>query len=180
MPAPAPFVVPPRVVVRDNKIEISEKIQFDFDKDTIKPVSFDLMNEIAAVIAKSPRLKKIRIEGYASSEGDAKHNRVLSDDRAKSVMKYLTDHGIETPRLVAIGFGVEKPVGDNTTEDGRELNRRVDFVIVDQDVTTAKVQIDSKTGAEKVLNESHDDVTSPTDLGDGDSTHRVAGAKRTP
>src|SRR5689334_10281669 len=62
---------PPRVEVRDNKIEIHDKIQFDYDKATIKDASFGLMNEIASVIAKNPQIKRIRVEGHASSEGNA-------------------------------------------------------------------------------------------------------------
>lgn len=104
-PAPKAPEAPPRVEVRDNKIEIHEKIQFDFDKATIKEASFDLMNEIASVITKNPQIKRIRIEGHASSEGDASHNKTLSDDRAKSVMKYLTDHGVAAKELVALGYG---------------------------------------------------------------------------
>src|SRR5262245_29860063 len=89
-PPPPPPATPPRVEVRENKIEIHEKIQFDYDKATIKPVSFDLMTEIASVITKNPQIKRIRIEGHASSEGNAKHNKKLSDSRAQSVMKWLT------------------------------------------------------------------------------------------
>lgn len=157
-PAPPP---PPRVEVRDNKIEIHEKIQFDYDKATIKPESFSLMNEIADVITKNPQIKRIRIEGYASAEGSATHNKKLSDDRAKSVMKYLTEHGIAQAMLSAIGYGIEHPIADNSTEEGREKNRRVEFTILEQDVTHKKVQIDAKTGAEKVLEEKHETVTAP-------------------
>ena len=161
-PAPPPPPAPPaRVEVRDNKIEIHEKIQFDYDKATIKPESFSLMNEIADVITKNPQIKRIRIEGYASSEGGAKHNLKLSDDRAKSVMKYLTEHGIAQAELSAIGYGVEHPLADNTTEEGREKNRRVEFTILEEDVTQKKVQIDPKTGAEKVLDEQHETIKAP-------------------
>ncbi|HEX4455763.1 MAG TPA: OmpA family protein [Kofleriaceae bacterium] len=153
---------PPRVEVRDNKIEIHEKIQFDLDKATIKPESFSLMDEIGSVITKNPQIKRIQIEGYASSEGDAGHNKKLSDDRAKSVMKYLVDHGIAQPRLTALGFGVDKPIADNATEDGREKNRRVEFSILEQDVTEKKVEIDPKTGAEKVIGENREDVKTPS------------------
>ena len=163
--APVAAVTPPRVEVRDNKIEIHEKIQFDFDTATIKQASFDLMNEIASVITKNPQIKRIRIEGYASSEGDANHNKKLSDDRAASVMKYLTEHGIAAPRLSSVGFGVDKPLADNTTEQGREANRRVEFTIVEQDVTEKKVAIDPKTGTEKVLEEKHEDVKAPNAVG---------------
>jgi outer membrane protein OmpA-like peptidoglycan-associated protein len=159
-PAPPPGP-PPRVEVRENKIEIHEKIQFDYDKATIKPASFDLMNEIASVITKNPHIKKIRIEGHASSEGTAAHNKKLSDARAKSVMKYLTEHGIAPTLLTAIGYGIDKPIADNNTEEGREKNRRVEFTILEQDVTQKKVQVDTKTGTEKVLEEKQQTIKAP-------------------
>ncbi|HET7505035.1 MAG TPA: OmpA family protein [Kofleriaceae bacterium] len=169
---PAPVVAarpPPRVEVRDNKIEIHDKIQFDFDKATIKEASFGLMNEIAAVIAKNPQIKRIRIEGHASAEGTPAHNKTLSDERAKSVMKYLTSHGITPGELVAIGYGTERPIADNTSEEGREKNRRVEFVILEQDVTRKKVEIDAATGAEKTVEENHEVVKAP----DADTSHEA-------
>ena len=156
---------PPRVEVRDNKIEIHDKIQFDYDKATIRPESFGLMNEIASVIGKNPQIKKIRIEGNASSEGSPQHNQKLSEDRARSVMKYLTDHGVTAGELTSIGHGADRPIADNTTEAGREQNRRVEFVILEQDVTHKKVAIDPQSGAEKVVEESHEVVRAP----DGDT-----------
>jgi OOP family OmpA-OmpF porin len=152
---------PPRVELRDNKIEIHEKIQFDFDKATIKPASFDLMNEIASVIGKNPQIKRLRIEGHASSEGNPGHNKTLSDERARSVMRYLNDHGIAPGELVAAGYGADRPIADNATEDGREKNRRVEFVIVEQDVTHKKVEVDASTGAEKVIDERHETIKAP-------------------
>jgi OOP family OmpA-OmpF porin len=149
-PKPEP---PPRVEVRDNKIEIKEKIQFEYNKAVILPASFSLLDEIADVIKKNPHIKKISIEGHASAEGDPKHNLKLSDDRAKSVQKYLVDKGIDAKSLTAKGFGITKPIADNKTEEGKEKNRRVEFVIVEQDVTKKKVQIDPKTGKEVVLEE---------------------------
>jgi OOP family OmpA-OmpF porin len=130
------------------------------------------MDEIGSVITKNPQIKRIQIEGYASSEGDAAHNKKLSDDRAKSVMKYLTDHGIAQPRLTAIGFGVDKPIADNSTEDGREKNRRVEFSILEQDVTEKKVEIDPKTGTEKTVDEKHEDVKTPSAAANDQSQKR--------
>ncbi|HEX8106310.1 MAG TPA: OmpA family protein, partial [Kofleriaceae bacterium] len=149
---------PPRVEVRDNKIEIHDKIQFDYDKATIRPESFGLMNEIASVIGKNPQIKKIRIEGNASSEGSPQHNQKLSEDRARSVMKYLTDHGVAAGELVSIGYGADRPIADNGTDAGREQNRRVEFVILEQDVTHKKVEVDAQTGTEKVVDEKHEVV----------------------
>ena len=150
-PAPTP---PPRVEVRDNKIAISEKIQFAHDEATIMAVSFGLLDEIVAVIEKNPHIKKIQIEGHASSEGGVRHNQKLSEARARSVMKYLTEHGIAQDTLIAKGFGVDKPIADNATEPGREQNRRVEFNIIEQDVTKRRVEIDPRTGREKVLEQN--------------------------
>lgn len=150
-PPPAEPEPPPRVEIRDNKIEIHEKIQFEYAKADIKEASHDLLNEIVDVIKKHPYIKKISIEGHASSEGDPDFNKRLSDNRAKAVMKYLVDHGIAQEMLTAKGFGVERPIASNDTEEGREKNRRVEFNIVEQDITQKKVEIDPKTGEEKVL-----------------------------
>jgi OOP family OmpA-OmpF porin len=166
-PPPAP---PPKVVVKDNKIEITEKIHFEYDKATILPDSFPLMNEIAETIKKNPHIKKIGIEGHASSEGDAKHNLKLSDERAKSVMAYLVEKGgVEAARLEAKGYGSQRPIVDDsakavkgkTKEEAEELhekNRRVEFNILEQDVTHKKVSIDSTTGKETVLEEKTHNV----------------------
>jgi OOP family OmpA-OmpF porin len=142
---------PARVEVRDNKIEIHEKIQFDHAKATIKPESHDLLNEIVDVIKKNPHIKKISIEGHASSDGDAAFNKKLSGERAKAVMNYLIEKGIPKENLQSKGFGSEKPIATNDTEDGKEKNRRVEFNIIEQDVTKKKVEIDPATGKEKVL-----------------------------
>ncbi len=124
-----------RVAVRANKIEIDEKIQFEHDKATILEVSHGLLNEVTDVIKNNPQIKKILIEGHASSEGDAAYNLKLSDERAKAVMKYLVEHGVAKDRLAAKGFGSKEPIADNKTEEGREKNRRVEFTIVDPPTT---------------------------------------------
>jgi len=154
-PEPAkPPEPPPKVIVKDNKIEITEKIQFEVAKAVILPQSFDLLNEIADTIKKNPHIKKIAIEGHASAEGDAKRNLKLSDDRAKSVMAYLVEKGaVPAATLTAKGYGSSKPIATNDTDEGREKNRRVEFNIVEQDVTKKKVEVDTKTGKETVVEE---------------------------
>ena len=153
---------PPRVELRDNKIDFKEKIQFDNNKATIKEASFSLLHDIADVINKNTQVKKISIEGHASAEGDAKANKKLSDDRAKSVMQYLIDkEKVDKNRLTAKGWGIEKPIGDNNTEEGREKNRRVEFLVVEQDVTQKKVEIDPATGKERVVGESKESIKAP-------------------
>jgi OOP family OmpA-OmpF porin len=131
-PPPPEKKEPPRVEVTDKKIEIHEKIQFDYNTATIKPASFSLMDEITDVIQKHPEIKKTQVEGYASAEGDDFYNKQLSDRRAKAVMKYLVKHGVDESRLVAKGFGEDNPIASNDTEEGREKNRRVEFNILER------------------------------------------------
>ncbi len=142
-PPPPPVVIPPpdppkRVTVTPKAITISEKIQFDISRASIKSISFGLLDEIANVIKKNPRIKKIAVEGHASADGSAAVNLKLSDDRAKSVAKYLEDRGVEASRLLAKGYGISRPIADNATEEGREQNRRVEFNILEQDAAPAE------------------------------------------
>lgn len=161
-PPPEPAKPPPRVELRDNKIDFKEKIQFEVNKAIIKPESFSLLHDIAEVIKKNPQVKKISIEGHASAEGDAKMNKKLSDDRSKSVMDYLVKkEAVEAARLTAKGWGEDKPIADNNTPEGREKNRRVEFLVVEQDVTAKKVEIDPATGKEKVIEEKTESQKAP-------------------
>ena len=138
---PPPPPPPPlkRVVLHQDKIEIKEKIQFDFNKATIKEVSFPLLAEVAQVIKDHPEIRKVSIEGHASSEGSDQYNLDLSDKRSKSVMEHLvTKGGVEAERLTARGFGETVPISTNDSEEGREKNRRVEFNIVERDPSKAK------------------------------------------
>ncbi len=124
---------PARVVLMKDKIKINEKIQFEKAKANILPVSHSLLDEVVDVLKKNPQVKKVRIEGHASSEGPDAYNMNLSDMRARAVMAYLVSKGVEPTRLEAKGFGETKPIATNDTEQGREKNRRVEFNIVKQE-----------------------------------------------
>jgi OOP family OmpA-OmpF porin len=130
---PPPVVKPPaaRVRINGNHVVITEKIQFEVNSAKIKPESNSLLDEIADVVKKSPQLKKVQVEGHSSSEGDAKANTQLSDDRAKSVVAALESRGVKPGLLVGKGFGSSVPIATNDNEAGREINRRVDFVILE-------------------------------------------------
>jgi OOP family OmpA-OmpF porin len=158
LPPPPPKEEPPkpkpRVEIRDNKIEISEKIHFETAKDVIQEDSFSLMDEIVQVFKDNPQVIKVSIEGNTDSDGADAYNMTLSDKRAKAVMKYLVDKGVAADRLTAVGYGETKPIASNDTEEGKAKNRRVEFHITKQDVTKEKVQVDPKTGKETVLSET--------------------------
>jgi len=112
---------------------LSERIFFDFDKDTIKPISFPILDEVVRVLKVRPDIKRMRIEGHTDNKGSDLYNLDLSHRRAASVMVYLIEHGIETWRLTSAGFGFRCPIKPNDTPDNRAENRRVDFIILEQD-----------------------------------------------
>lgn len=126
-PAPPP---PPKVEVKDNKIELNEKVSFDTGKATLLPASETLLDEVAQVLTDHPEIQKVRIEGHTDSQGGAAYNLKLSNQRAKAVRNYLVKKGIAGKRLESRGFGLSRPLGDNKTPDGRERNRRVELHIL--------------------------------------------------
>lgn len=102
-------------------------IHFDTSKATIQPDSEQVLSEIAKLLDQSPDLK-LRVEGHTDNQGTAVANQALSEKRAQAVVAWLTAHGTNASRLTAQGFGQTKPVADNSTEDGRAKNRRVELV----------------------------------------------------
>ncbi|HEY3358837.1 MAG TPA: OmpA family protein [Polyangia bacterium] len=121
---------PPKPI---EKIAITDRIQFELGKAKLKPVSLPILDAVVAVLNSRPTVRKVEIEGHTDITGDAEKNRVLSQARAQAVLEYLVSKGVAAERLVAKGYGPDKPAQSNDTEAGREANRRVDFSIVDQD-----------------------------------------------
>jgi OmpA-OmpF porin, OOP family len=102
-------------------------INFDTGKAEIKPDSKDTIDKVVSMLKGTPDLK-VSIEGHTDNVGDAQKNKVLSEDRAKAVKEALVKAGIETERLTTAGFGQEKPIADNATDEGKAKNRRVELV----------------------------------------------------
>lgn len=119
------------IVVKEDKIELKDKVYFAFNKATIMAQSFEMLKEVATAIKSKPTIK-IRIEGHTDNKGKAKYNKDLSEKRAKAVREFLIKEGVAPDRMIAIGYGAEKPIADNGTEEGRDLNRRVEFIIIEQ------------------------------------------------
>ncbi len=119
------------VVVTKTKIEIKQTIFFEFNKATIKSVSFNLLNEVAQALVDNPTIK-VEIQGHTDSVGNDKFNLKLSQKRAESVKTYLIKRGIDSSRMDPKGYGENVPIADNRTADGRSQNRRVEFVITER------------------------------------------------
>jgi OmpA-OmpF porin, OOP family len=120
-------VKPALVVVTDCEVKITQQIHFEFNKDVIRPESFPVLDAVVEALQKNPSIK-IEVQGHTDNKGTAAYNKNLSDRRSKSVMKYLVSHGVEMSRLTSHGYGFERPLVDNSTEQNRALNRRVQFV----------------------------------------------------
>jgi len=127
-------------VVKDlylKKIEVGttvrlKNIYFDFDKTTLKPISFVELNKVVDFLNANPSVE-IQIEGHTDNKGSDEYNLNLSQGRSQAVVDYLISQGIEPLRLKAQGFGETKPIDSNDTDDGRANNRRVEFTVLKVD-----------------------------------------------
>ena len=106
---------------------IALNILFETGKSAIQEESLPIVDQIFELM-KSNSALKISIEGHTDNVGDAASNKKLSNDRAKAVMDALIAKGIDKTRISFVGWGQEKPVADNRTEEGRAKNRRVEIV----------------------------------------------------
>jgi len=126
-PGPADAVV----TVTDTRILISERVYFEFDRDTIRSVSLPLLDQVASVMEDLPADRVIRVEGYTDAAGVHGYNVDLSYRRARAVVEYLASKGVPRSRLDYVGYGERNPVAPNDSPDGRALNRRVEFTIIE-------------------------------------------------
>ncbi len=127
-----PDEAPRRVVVQEKRLAITEKIQFAQGRATILTKSFAKLNEIARLLQTHEEIELLQVEGHTDSHGSAKHNLRLSEQRAASVVEYLVRRGVNRKRLVAVGYGEERPIDSNRTAEGRERNRRIEFIVKKQ------------------------------------------------
>ena len=132
----------PLVTVSAKEIVIKQQIQFGVDSAVILPASTGLLNEIADVLIKNPRIHRVEVQGHTDNTGTADRNMRLSEDRANAVVAWLTSHGVAADRLVAKGYGQTKPIAPNVTELNRARNRRVQFVILEQDKAASSAGAD--------------------------------------
>ncbi len=123
--------IKPKALLTETSIVILEKVYFDFNKATIQPRSYPLLDEVVQILQSHSQVNLIRIEGHTDKIGTRGYNLGLSDRRARAVMKYLTDRGVEKTRLIAKGFGPDFPIDTNETQEGRDNNRRVEFNILE-------------------------------------------------
>ena len=108
------------------------KIQFEFDRDEITPESDPTLMLVAKLLIKNPRLKVICL-AHTDSVGTEEYNLDLSERRARSVKSFLVKEGVNPPTIRFKGMGYSRPLADNSTDEGRAKNRRVEFRVTYRD-----------------------------------------------
>ena len=101
-------------------------VLFDFNKSTLQPASDPVLQQINSLLTKDATLK-LEIQGHTDNVGGDAYNQTLSEARARAVVAWLTQHGVAAGRLTAKGYGKTVPIADNSTDEGRAKNRRVEI-----------------------------------------------------
>lgn len=132
-PEPEVAAIPEPEPEPEPEIKVGEVVKLDrvffvTAKWDLLPESNTQLDEVVALLNKYPSME-IAINGHTDDRGDHDYNLTLSKNRAKSVFKYLVAQGIPKERMKYVGYGETKPVADNATTDGRQLNRRVEFIV---------------------------------------------------
>jgi len=112
-------------------VTFKSDILFAVDSVALKPGAYDELSRVARVLNQYPQTN-ITIAGYTDSTGSEAHNRQLSERRAANVKNALVGEGVNPARMTAVGYGEGRPVADNATAEGRQLNRRVTILITPQ------------------------------------------------
>jgi len=120
-----------RVLFRDDRLELLVQVHFARGRATILADSDPLLDEVVDAMVRFG-IKRVRVEGYSDSSGSRAANLRLSGARAEAVAEYLAQKGVARSRLEAKGFGDARPIAPNLTARGRELNRRVEIVVLEK------------------------------------------------
>ncbi len=111
-----------------NEVVVMKNVLFQTGKSILLPSSYPELNALAAFLVENPAIH-IEIFGHTDNSGTEDTNRELSQARAETVASHLKFRGVSRSRMRAQGFGSSRPIADNATEEGRQMNRRVEFKI---------------------------------------------------
>jgi OOP family OmpA-OmpF porin len=120
----------PVAVTQDDKSVVDEAIknlQFDVNKATIRPTSFNSLGRVADLLTN--KNYSLKLAGNTDNTGNFDTNMRLSQERADAVKQYLVSQGADASRIDAVGYGSTKPIATNDTPEGRQQNRRVEFTL---------------------------------------------------
>jgi outer membrane protein OmpA-like peptidoglycan-associated protein len=104
-------------------------VTFDTDSSALRPQFFGVLNSVGKVLTEYDKTV-VEVAGHTDSTGSDAHNMQLSQRRANTVGEYLYTQGIMDQRIISVGMGEHHPIADNSTAEGRQLNRRVEITLV--------------------------------------------------
>ena len=131
---PALYTWDVSIIFEPGRVIILENVEYDFDKASLRPSSFNTLNDLVEVMKIKDKLE-IEIGGHTDSKGKEDYNIKLSQARAESVRNYLISKGIKANRVTAKGYGMSQPIAPNTNSDGsdnpdgRQKNRRTEVKV---------------------------------------------------
>lgn len=134
-PEPEPVPEPPKV----GAVIKLDRVFFETAKWALLSESNAQLNELVSLMNEYPSMQ-IEIHGHTDSRGNDSYNQDLSENRTKSVFEYLVEQGVNAERMKYIGYGEKKPIADNMLADGRQLNRRVEFVVTSIDAENTTIE----------------------------------------
>jgi outer membrane protein OmpA-like peptidoglycan-associated protein len=119
----------PNVVVAGREVKLKKEVHFQHDSTEVLPDSFGLLEELAELLKNKPEIRLVEVQGHTDNTGSAVYNQRLSQGRAQAVVDALVRLGVSSDRLVAKGYGADKPLVPNSTDANRAKNRRVQVMI---------------------------------------------------
>jgi outer membrane protein OmpA-like peptidoglycan-associated protein len=128
-------LVPSTVTFTAEEVVIRERVEFDFGSASLRTDSAAVLDQVANMLVSHAEIVRLVVEGHSDNRGGIAYNQDLSQRRAGVVRGALVARGVAPEKLVARGFGVQRPIADNESEAGRARNRRVAFQIVETATT---------------------------------------------
>jgi outer membrane protein OmpA-like peptidoglycan-associated protein len=113
----------------EGSVAILNNVFFDVDKYDLKDKSITELEKMIRFLSANPSVR-VEIGGHTDNSGSADYNRQLSERRANSVFTFLSGHGVDKKRLIPKGYGPDRPIASNDTEEGRSQNRRIEVRII--------------------------------------------------
>ena len=122
--------IKPSTSIVKGEVLILDKVLFQFNSAVLEMTSATQLDKLVGFLQSNASMK-ILVKGHTSSEGSDEYNQKLSENRSKAVVDYLKSKGITQERLSFKGFGKSQPVSGNDTENSRQMNRRVEFEVIE-------------------------------------------------
>lgn len=115
--------------IREGSVAILKNIFFDHDKYVLRDKSITELQKVKRFMEDNPAVR-VEISGHTDNTGSLSYNQQLSEKRALAVLQFLTDNAIDKSRVVAKGYGATRPIADNSTDEGKAANRRIEFRLI--------------------------------------------------